>query len=162
MSAASTNKPTPSQTVRAATPPPSRYTTDLFVDFPHHEPAPLRRRVRFSARSLLALYAEPATTDEERATQWYSRQDAEDQRRRLWRDVSRLARRLASTPVSLLPREELYHCVGNEAFLSQDVILLTRERKARHVRAVLEAQARQRAAGRDEEELARLAQASVK
>ena len=164
MLAASTNDPPPSQTARAATPPPSRYAIDddLIVNFPHQDPAP-RRPVRFSARSLLALYAEPATTDEERAARGYSRQEAEGQRRRLRRDVSRLARRLAATPVSLAPEEELYHCVGNEAFLSRDVFRSTREHKVRHARVVLEAQARQRAAGvRDEEELARLAQASSK
>ena len=151
MSAASSYDPAlfrTRQAVQAAGPP-------LSQDFPH---GPTPRSVRFSVLSLLAL-TEPAT-DEERAARWYSQRELDYQKRRLRHDVIRLARRHASTS-ALLPKEELYNCVGHEACLSRDVFKSTKEHKERHVHAVLAAQARQLTADvRDEEELSRLSQAS--
>ena len=139
-------------------PPPSRDANSLLVDFPRG-PAPPRRCVHFSPRSLLAFKEPP--TDEERAALWYSPREQAHQKWQLRRDVSQLARKLASTPASLLREDELYHCVGNESCLSRDVLRSTNEHKDFHVRTVLAAQARQRAADvRDEGELSRLARAS--
>ena len=159
MPAASTNDPDLCRTrqpVQSDGPTLSHDATGLIVDFPR-VPAP--RSVRFSARSLLVL-TEPAT-DEERAVLWYSQREADDQKRRVRRDAIRLARRLASTPASLLRKEDLYHCVGNEGYVSRDVLRSTREHQDLHVRSVLAAQARQRAAEVwDEDELSRLSRAS--
>ena len=122
------------------------------VDVPRQPPA--RRHVRFSVTSLLTVT--PPLTDEELGVLWYSPQEQEQHKTLLLSQVRRLARRLATTPMTDIRKEELYDCVGNETFLSPDILRSTARHKAGHLKAVLSAQAGRHGA----EEVARRARES--
>merc|ERR1711957_381907 len=92
---------------------------------------------------------------------WYSKEEQDRQRRALKKDVRRVMRRLAMTPMASITQDELHECVGMEMFLSQDLLLETRRQKIRHVRTILAAQEWQHASNvQDGEELSCLSRES--
>ena len=93
--------------------------TYLLADLPRN---PIQRRVRFSAQSLLTV-TEPVT-EEERTTLWYSQQERNHQKRLFKYDMRRLAKKLSTTPMPLIHREEIYDFVGMEvSFISSPLAL---------------------------------------
>jgi len=145
---------------------PCRHSASVSVA-PVHEPhqqaisstVDVDRRVRFAATSLLSVTA-PVSAEDLQAM-WYSKEERGHQKETLKGAVRRLIRRLSTTSIASIHQEELYECIGMEAFLSRDVIVQRKRHRISHCRAILAAQARQRTSnGRDEEELARLSHKS--
>merc|ERR1711966_203450 len=83
-------------------------------------------------------------TDKELSNRWYSKRERDCHRRWFKCEVSRVVKTLATTPVSSIRQEEMYHLIGIEAYLSRDVLHSTKRHMTDHVRMVLAAQERQR------------------
>lgn len=107
--------------------------TDLLVDFPGSRGiasassgpageqdrqiitpsiANVPRHVRFAQTSSLTI-TEPVT-DKELSNRWYSKRERDCHRRWFKCEVSRVVKTLATTPVSSIRQEEMYHLIGIE------------------------------------------------
>ena len=121
-------------------------------------PAADPRRVRFAALSTLTI-----TEPTDNAT-WYSKRERERHKLTLMRDARRAAATLpalAAMPPAARDPAAVCRCLGLEKFVSHEAYRVAQRRRADHVRAVLAAQARQRARClRDDEELSRLSRKS--
>lgn len=105
------------------------------------EPQPPRRSVRFAETSHMTIVPYPSPSEARR--RWYSEAERDALKLSTLRDLRRIARKLATTPLESIGTEELFLCIGVEAMLSPDLHRLIRERKRQHVRSCLLFQARQ-------------------
>mmetsp|Transcript_32758 Transcript_32758/g.55733 ORF Transcript_32758/g.55733 Transcript_32758/m.55733 type:complete len:165 (-) Transcript_32758:672-1166(-) len=137
---------------------------DLIVDFPSERKTvkgcvrgrKSKRSVRFAEMCLLAI-TEPKSPEELAAT-WCSKRERDAFRIQLMRDLSRMRRKVATTPMASIGDDDMYGLIGMEAILSQDVLVRTKQHKVDHVNTLLAEQARQRRSNAyDYEELSRVA-----
>jgi len=122
-------------------------------------PTRIQRSVRFAEMSELAII-EPSTV-EELDEKWYSKQEYANMKHRYHTDAYLMWKKLSTTPVESVGKDDLFSCVGMEKFLSSDIWRHTQERRISHIRNIRAVQSRQRMLNlRSDEHLSLLSQQS--
>ena len=120
-----------------------------------------KKDVRFSETSRMTLIEYPPAAEISR--RWYLPHERDNLKRILLQDIFEMSCKLASTPMENISQDDLLMCIGMETLLSPDLSRAVKERKRRHSRTILIAQAQQWSRGvavANIEELAALSEAS--